>query len=113
MKQNKTLVFFLISLFFLISSCNEFKKAVTNTKKPAGDEFLVEKKDPLTLPPNFNELPVPLSEEQEQEQEEGELTLENNIEDLLKRSSELENQNSENLTEDLETSILEKIKNAD
>ena len=109
MKQNKTLVFFLISLFFLISSCNEFKKAVTNTKKPAGDEFLVEKKEPLTLPPNFNELPVPLSEEQE----EAELTSENNIEDLLKRSSELENQNSENLTEELETSILEKIKNAD
>ena len=109
MKQNKTLVFFLISLFFLISSCNEFKRAVTNTKKPTGDEFLVEKKEPLTLPPNFNELPVPLSEERE----EAELTSENNIEDLLKRSSELENQNSENLTEDLETSILEKIKNAD
>ena len=111
MKQNKTLVFFLISLFFLISSCNEFKRAVTNTKKPTGDEFLVEKKEPLTLPPNFNELPVPLSEEEEQE--EAELNSENNIEDLLKRSSELENQNSENLTEDLETSILEKIKNAD
>ncbi len=111
MKQNKTLVFFLISLFFLISSCNEFKRAVSNTKKPAGDEFLVEKKEPLTLPPNFNELPIPLSEEQKQE--EAELSSENNIEDLLKRSSELENQNSENLTEDLEISILEKIKNAD
>ena len=110
MKQNKILASFLISLFFLVNSCNEFKRAVTNTKKPAGDEFLVEKKEPLTLPPSFDELPVPLSEEQE---EEVEVASENNIEDLLKRTSESENQNSENLTEDLETSILEKIKNAD
>ena len=109
MKQKKILIPLFISLFFLLNSCNEVKKTLTNTKKPTGDEFLVEKKEPLTLPPNFNELPVPLSEERE----EAELTSENNIEDLLKRSSELENQNSENLTEDLEISILEKIKNAD
>ena len=108
MKQKKKFIFFLISLFFLVSSCNEFKRTLTNTKKSAGDEFLVEKKEPLTVPPNFDKLPVPLSEEEEIVEE----NTENNIEDLLKRTSKTENENLENLSGDLENSILEKINNA-
>tara|TARA_Y100000590_G_scaffold421564_1_gene525377 strand:+ start:1585 stop:1914 length:330 start_codon:yes stop_codon:yes gene_type:complete len=108
MKQKKKFIFFLISLFLLVSSCNEFKRTLTNTKKSAGDEFLVEKKEPLTVPPNFDKLPVPLSEEEEIVEE----NTENNIEDLLKRTSKTENENLENLSGDLEDSILEKINNA-
>ena len=109
MKKKNILIFFLISLFFLFNSCNEIKRTLTNTKKPAGDEFLVEKKEPLTLPPNFGELPVPLSEE---ENEEVIVTTESNIENLLKKTSQAEDQNEQNLSEDLEVSILEKINNA-
>ncbi len=93
----------------MANSCNEFKRAVSNTKKPAGDEFLVEKKEPLTMPPNFDELPVPLSEEQNEEIDE---TTETDIADLLKNTSQTNNENEENLSEDLEVSILEKINNA-
>ena len=111
MKQKKILIPLFISLFFLLNSCNEVKKTLTNTKKPAGDEFLVEKKEPLTLPPNFDKLPITLSEEQEEE--EINMDIETDIENLLKKSSQAENENEENLSEDLEISILEKISNAD
>tara|TARA_Y100000590_G_scaffold413358_1_gene509111 strand:+ start:1565 stop:1900 length:336 start_codon:yes stop_codon:yes gene_type:complete len=111
MKQKKILILLFIPLFFLLNSCNEFKRTLTNTKKPSGDEFLVEKKEPLTLPPNFDKLPVPLSEEKEEE--EINTDIETDIENLLKKSSKAENQNEENLSEDLEISILEKINNAD
>tara|TARA_Y100001970_G_scaffold285920_1_gene406834 strand:+ start:726 stop:1067 length:342 start_codon:yes stop_codon:yes gene_type:complete len=113
MKQKKILIFFLISLFFLISSCNEFKRTLTNTKKPAGDEFLVEKKEPLSLPPNFNKLPIPLSEEKKNENEKEDITTEYDIKDLLKKNSKDTDQSYEKLSEDLEISILEKINNAD
>ena len=45
-----------------LESCgtwNEVKKGITGEKTSSTDEFLVEKKDPLIKPPNFEELPVP------------------------------------------------------
>ena len=52
-----------ISLFiFLVSCANTFdsvKRGLTGAKKNSADEFLVKKKDPLILPPDFENLPVP------------------------------------------------------
>ena len=48
----------IILIFNFLQSCGSvegFKLKKGNT----GDEFLVEKKNPLVLPPNFNELPEP------------------------------------------------------
>ena len=50
--------FFLIILLFL-SSCQNVKNALSGKKYENSDEFLVIKKNPLVLPPNFNELPEP------------------------------------------------------
>ena len=53
---------FLIMLIFLLSSCNtweETKGALTGAKRKSSDEFLVEKKDPLVLPPDYEKLPNP------------------------------------------------------
>ena len=47
---------------FFLESCGtwgEVKKGLTGQKTNSTDEFLVEKKDPLIKPPNFEELPVP------------------------------------------------------
>jgi hypothetical protein len=35
------------------------KSAFVNEKKNNTDEFLVEKKSPLVMPPDYNELPIP------------------------------------------------------
>jgi hypothetical protein len=52
-------IFRLIILFFFITSCQTAKDALTLKKKTTGDEFLVEKKSPLVLPPDYGELPIP------------------------------------------------------
>ena len=48
---------------FFLESCagtwDQVKKGLTGEKITSTDEFLVEKKDPLIKPPNFEELPVP------------------------------------------------------
>jgi hypothetical protein len=52
----------LIITFFLIASCGSVKdagKVLRNEKVKNSDEFLVKKKDPLELPPNFDEIPEP------------------------------------------------------
>ena len=50
-------------LFIFLSSCagtfDSVKRGLTGQKKNSADEFLVKKKDPLILPPDFENLPVP------------------------------------------------------
>lgn len=52
---------FLLILIILNFSygCGSVGEGFTLKKSNTGDEFLVEKKNPLVLPPNFNELPEP------------------------------------------------------
>ena len=52
-------IFIFLNIILIISSCGTIKEGFTNQKKNNSDEFLVEKKSPLIMPPNFNELPVP------------------------------------------------------
>jgi len=52
----------LLALFFL-NSCGDtwtsVKRGLTGQKKQSTEEFLVRKKDPLILPPNYESLPTP------------------------------------------------------
>ena len=54
----------LICLFILnlLSSCGTIKEGFSTQKKDNTDEFLVKKKNPLKLPPDFEDLPLPNSE---------------------------------------------------
>jgi len=49
----------LISLIFFITSCQAVKQGLTGEKKASQDEFLIQKKDPLVLPPDYENLPNP------------------------------------------------------
>ena len=59
---NKKIIL-IISTIFLLTSCagtwDSVKRGLTGQKQNSTDEFLVEKKDPLILPPKFDELPTP------------------------------------------------------
>ena len=44
-------------------SCQSIKDGLTGKKSENSDEFLVQKKNPLVLPPNYMELPEPKSED--------------------------------------------------
>ena len=53
---------YILLLVFLTSCSNSWdsvKRGLTGTKKNSADEFLVKKKDPLILPPDFENLPTP------------------------------------------------------
>ena len=55
----KLIIYFLILLIF--ASCGTIKEGFSNQKKDNTDEFLVEKKNPLKLPPDYEKLPLPNS----------------------------------------------------
>ena len=97
------LLFILGIALIILSGCNTLKKGFTNPKKNSGDEFLVEKKSPLVMPPEFNELPVPNQNEDTSQKQE------NNIKNLI--SDNNGNIDQEASSSDLEGSILSKIKN--
>ena len=55
----------LLILFLLLISCSSLsdaKKVLKNEKVITTDEFLVKKRNPLVIPPNFEEVPIPGSE---------------------------------------------------
>ena len=53
----------IILLFAFLTSCadtfDSVKRGLTGAKKSSADEFLVKKKDPLILPPDYKNLPNP------------------------------------------------------
>ena len=55
-------------LIFLVTSCadswSNVKRGLTGAKQQSTDEFLVQKKDPLILPPDFDSLPSPSGREE-------------------------------------------------
>ena len=58
----KKTTYILLTLIFLTSCGGTFdsvKRGLTGAKKDSADEFLVKKKDPLILPPDFENLPIP------------------------------------------------------
>jgi len=49
-------------VFFTVSCADTFdsvKRGVTGQKRSSSDEFLIKKKDPLILPPDYENLPTP------------------------------------------------------
>ncbi len=88
-------------------SCSTAKDALVGKKRSEqGDEFLIDKKNPLTMPPDFEKLPVPgdlenieLSDDKESESE---------IKDLLKIEDTI-NSNNEETSSDLESLIIKKL----
>tara|TARA_B100000989_G_C19411228_1_gene414441 strand:- start:192 stop:512 length:321 start_codon:yes stop_codon:yes gene_type:complete len=104
MKKFKTLV--LLNFILFLYSCATIKDGFTNQKKDNSDEFLIEKKSPLVMPPDYSELPVPKTNKDINEQEK------DNIKSIVTKS-ENNAKNSEKkqkLNTTLEESLLEKIK---
>ena len=84
----------LVLVFFAVScadSLDSVKRGLTGQKRNSTDEFLIQKKDPLILPPDYENLPSP--DERIATNEEistFEKTLEASIEDDLSTSSSVE-----------------------
>jgi len=96
--------YILLGILVFLSSCGSLREGFSNQKKNNSDEFLVEKKSPLVMPPDYNELPMP-NEEKEEEQT-------NEIKSLISKSKNGETkENTDEKNSSFESSILKKIKN--
>ena len=97
-------IILLFKLFFFLTSCGTLKEGFKNPKKENSDEFLVEKKSPLVMPPNFNELPIPNKNNLTGKDD-------NNIKSLIISEENNKTDTSANVTnQELDNSILNKIK---
>ena len=99
----------LIFLLLFLYSCGSVGEALQGKKRSdQGDEFLIDKKNPLVMPPDFDKLPKPgeanvKTTKQIQNEE-------SNIKNLLKRSEIQEEASSSEQSSSIESSILKKIK---
>ena len=108
MKKHKFYIIFL-SLVIILTSCQKFSEGMTGSKRSkTSDEFLVLKKKPLVMPPDFDDMPLPKQNKQKEE----ELSASSeSIEDLLNIKKEENNESFESGNHSsVEQSILKKIK---
>ena len=107
MKKTSPLISsFLILL--LLNSCGTVAEGLGGSKKKGSDEFLVEKKSPLVLPPSFGELPEPGKEPEENIISEKKDT--SDIEDIINQSSSTNtSEKSDDTKNSIEQSIIKKI----
>ena len=101
----KNKLIYLTFLLFFLNSCQTLKDGLAGNKNKNSDEFLIEKKNPLEIPPDFGSLPEPAKKTGIIDQTE---KINENIEELLKKES------SQNETTSLDKSaedfVLKQIK---
>ena len=94
--KDKFLILILIT--FLLTSC-----AGMGTKRSdKSDEFLVEKKNPLVMPPDIKDLPLPKEKIENEENE-------NDFKEILKSNSDSSQTPSDQSSNSIEESIIKKI----
>ena len=99
-------IFIILILGFFSVSCSGGLEGFKLKKKSAsGDEFLIQKKDPLVLPPDYSKLPNP------DEKINAIVKEETQVETIFKNDNpeKKETKNTEQSNSSLEQSILKKI----
>jgi len=95
--------FLFFSTIILLNNCgggwSDFKKTMSGEKITNTDEFLIKKKDPLVLPPEYDKLPLPKTKNKKNK---------SSIESILSSSKKV-NSDSKNSTA-LENMILEELR---
>ena len=91
-------------LSIILNSCSTFSEAgkVLRNEKRTTDEFLIQKKDPLTTPPDFDEIPKPGSI--------NERAKSNSIEKIIKTDKKNKPDSELTTSSTTEESILKRIK---
>ena len=106
-KINPLLIGFFLILLFL-NSCGTISEGLGGSKKKGSDEFLVEKKSPLVLPPSFGELPEPGKEPGENIISDKKDT--SDIEDIINQGSSTgTSEKNDDTKNSIEQSIIKKI----
>lgn len=99
-------IFNFFILIILVSSCSSLKETLSLQESKKVDEFLIKKKNPLVVPPEFSSLPKPVEEK-----------INNEKQKNIDLSKILQNDSDEKISNDvsneLETSILDILQDND
>ena len=95
----------------MVSGCQDVKEGFSGKNIDQGEEFLVIKKNPLVVPPDFEKMPIPKNEIDKTKS----IKVENNQESEFEKLLQTQDQNLDTLdtnenTGDLEKKIIDKIK---
>ena len=91
-----------ICIFFILLSCSTVREGFQNNKKNNSDEFLVEKKSPLVMPPDFDKLPIPSTNNENEE------FTQNSLKEMLQKNNK--SSTSSNASKNFQESLIDKIK---
>ena len=95
---------FLLIYSFILSACGGLKdagKVLRNEKIRTTDEFLIKKRNPLVLPPNFEEVPAPGTIIKKKEDEKEKIKQILNVKEI---------ENNGNKSSTIEETILKRIR---
>ena len=98
------LTLFLPVILLSCASLEEAGKVLRNEKTKTTDEFLVEKKEPLVMPPDYNKMPEPDSLKKSQVDEK------DKIRKILKEDKLKAETKQNNSSNKIEQSIIDKIR---
>ena len=107
MTKNKLTLILIIFFSFSLYACQTVKEAVGGKKRSEqNDEFLVQKKNPLAMPPDYEKIPMPGNKEVSPET----FSDNNEVKNLLNiQEGDTSGLNNNDNSSDLESSIIEKI----
>ena len=97
--MKKLKLFFILLFLVLLNNCTGLDQAMGGKNRKNSDEFLVKKKDPLVLPPKYEELPIPKSKQE---------TEKTSLEKILKSSNQTPDDNTS--ISSLENMILKELR---
>ena len=103
-------VFLTIIILSFLNSCQSVSEGFTLKKKNNGDEFLVEKKNPLVLPPDYSELPKPKNINSLNKNENLIENDNNKFEEIIKKSTKIDDSEQKVKSSSTEASVLKNIK---
>ena len=104
MKKNN--IYLILLMMLVTASCQSVKNALSGVKQENSDEFLVQKKNPLVLPPDFTDLTVPYDESPKVT----EVQIEDDIEKLLGMENNTKSTSGTSDSSSIESFVLKKIK---
>ena len=106
MKKTK-IIFQIIFLTIFLANCASVKRGMEGKRISKGEEFLIEKKNSLEIPPDFGELPLP-----RKSSDKDNISLDEDVdfEKLFRKNKNVDATKKTNANTTTEQSILRKIK---
>ena len=77
----------ILTITLILQGCANVKEGLSLKKKEGIDEFLIERKNPLTVPPDFSSLPKPRNSMDENKVEDKDIDLKKVLTETAKDNS--------------------------